>query len=475
MLQAIQTINNSDPFEMIKKADVVSFDVFDTAIVRPFLHHHEMYHIVEKLIKFPKFYKTRIKAEYFTRKLLIHTARTKQEVTMLDIYEHIHINTQTAINAEISLDIAICRQRRFVYQLYQFAINTGKRVIFTTDITYPTQAIVDILHKNGYTIYEKIYVSAEYNLSKHHGGMYKKILSDMHTTPRKILHIGDSIKADIHQAKKNGLRPLYIPRPYHCITKFLNEKKFQLRTTPLNSALFGCASNIVFNSSPSVVNRTLLLAFPMVYKLTVHALKTQNNVFVINAEVNNQIFNIFERIYTSLHGSKPKTVHININHLYASCVRTFEDMERLYTTLQPNIFAEFLETSYKIHNIANIESLRKYWSEIEMQSLKIRQNILESIKCLPDATIYNFTPHDNIKPFAQVLLNKELPNFYSINKVFERVINHATKRTITGKPKAEMIINQISSLLNKEIQTVVFPQVEQFFSTIGKYLHLPIW
>ena len=139
------------------------------------------------------------------------------------------------------------------------------------------------------------------------------------------------------------------------------------------------------------------------------------------------------------------------------------------------IFAEFLETSYKIHNIANIESLLKYLSEIEMQSLKIRQNILESIKCLPDATIYNFTPHDNIKPFAQVLLNKELPNFYSINKVFERVINHATKRTITGKPKAEMIINQISSLLNKEIQTVVFPQVEQFFSTIGKYLHLPIW
>ncbi len=297
----------------------------------------------------------------------------------------------------------------------------------------------------------------------------------MRTTPRKVLHIGDSLKADVHQARKNGIRPLYIPRPYHSVTKVLNEKKFQLRTTPLNSALFGCASNIAFNSSSEVPNQALLLAFPMVYKLTTHILKTQNNVFLVNAEVNNQIFNIFQKIYTMLHGIQPKTVHVNINHLYASCMRTFEDVERLHATLQPNAFTEFLKTSYKIHNVINIESLRKYWSEIEMESLKIRENILESIKHLPDKTVYNFTPYNDIKPFTQVLLNREIPRIHSVSKVFSKVINHETKRTITGKPNTEMIINQISSLSNKELQTVIFPQIDHFFSAIGKYLYLPIW
>lgn len=472
MFQEIPTVTNSDPFELIKKADIVSFDVFDTAVVRPFLHHHEMYHIIEKLLNFPKFHNARVKAELFTRNSLINTSHTKEEVTVLDIYEHIHIEKQKAINTEIMFDIEICRQRKFVYHLYQFAVNSGKKVIFTSDITYPTKAIADILHKNGYTTYEKIYVSAEHNLSKHQGGMYKKIISEMQTIPRKILHIGDSLAADVHQARKYGLRPLYIPRPYHCIQKAISESQYKLRTTLLNSALFGCASNVVFNNPSQNGSHRLLLAFPFIYKLANIASKTEGNVFLINAKKNNPVFNIFERVYTLLHGQKPAVVHVNINHVYASCVRTFEDMENIYSILPQNDFKDFLGATYNIHNIANIEGLRKHWNHIEMENLRIRQGTLESLELLPELNVYNFTMHENIKTFAQIALNKEIKNFKSIHKLLKGLISHETRWSIIGKPKVNFIIEEISSLTNKDVQTIIMPQVEQFFSTLGKYINL---
>jgi HAD superfamily hydrolase (TIGR01549 family) len=471
MLQEIQSIKNSDPLELIRRSDVISFDVFDTAIIRPFLHHHETYFIVEKLLKFHKFHKIRIKAEKFTRKELIHKTHAKEEVTILDIYEHIHINKQQAINTEIYFDIEICRQRKFIYKLYQFAVNLGKTIIFTTDITYPKKAIEQLLHKNGYTFYKNIYVSSEENLSKHQGGIYKQIILDMKISPHKILHIGDSIKADIQQARQHKIRSLYVPRPYHDLCKHINHKQFQVRKNALNSSLFAASSNVIFNNPSFKIERKHLVTMPLLFKLSRVVSQAQNNIFLINEALPNTLYHIFREIYQHFTKERIMVVEINVGKLYASSVRTFEDLVNIKQILSQNEFRNFILNHYNTEK-TELAELQTQWGQIEFLSMQIRKNTMENIQNLKDFTIYDFTFNNNTKIFIQNILNCVMPSFYTIDSILKKQIQKETSRTLTGKPKAEELINEMQTLSNEETQRYIIPQVHYFFNTLGKYTEL---
>ena len=475
MFHKILNIEQCDPFQKIKECEVVSFDIFDTAIVRPFLHHNEMYKIVEKLIPNKKFAKVRIRAERNTRNDLIHKKHLKEEITINDIYEHIHIDKDKAVEVELGFDLDICRKRQYIFKLYKFAVNLNKRIIFTSDITYPRAVIEEILRKNGYNTYEKLYISSEENLSKHQGGLYKKLIFEMNVAPHRILHIGDSIKADIHQARKHGIKPIHIQRPLHALSSVINQKKFCLEKNILNSALFASVGNII--CEPTIPQkRKFIVTFPFVYKLAMEILKEkkENPIFLINEGHGNGIFHLFSEVYSYFSKESVKFCEIDISQVYASSVRTFDDLRILKQNVSKENFAHIITFCFGVPSTITAENdiarLSAIWPEIEINALNLRKEIIEKCNFLKTQSVYDFTLSNGTKDFLQSLLGSKIKNYTQVHHSLEKVISNSTASVWLSKPNPLEIIEEMKSITNEEMQRYIFPQSQYFFSTLGKYL-----
>lgn len=473
MLEGIQNIKYHDPFEKIKRATVISFDIFDTAIIRPFLHHREMYYISEKELNAPGFHNIRINAENKARKNIIEKG-FKEDITLLDVYENININAQKAINTEIIIDINICGSRPYIYKLYRFAINLGKKVIFISDITYPRKAIINILHKNGYDKYHTIYISSEEMLSKAKGGLYKRVIEDLDLNPNKILHIGDSINADIQQAKLHGIQTLYIPRPYHELQKILNCKKYKMRSSAINSALFASAANTMFNNPVNDVSRKHLIALPVCYHFTSDIFnKNQHNntpiIAIIHSNHSNTLFHICNTIYKEVYSKTMMSCDVNINHIYAASIRTFMDLQTLAKALPTLEFQLFLRECYGI-NVANTSELLLSWHAIEMSSLQIRQNIIEKFDGIQNAIVYDFTFEHHIHTTIQKIFNNTIATYYNAQDLILHSIESITMPSFFMRPNSAKILIEMQSLTNEETQRYIIPQITYFKDKLAQYL-----
>ena len=475
MFQKILSIEQCDPFQKIKECEVISFDIFDTAIVRPFLHHNEMYKIVEKLIPNKKFASVRIRAEKHARNDLILKKKLKEEVTIDDIYEHIHIDKDKAVSFELGFDLDICRKRQYIFKLYKFAVNLNKRIIFTSDITYPRIVIEEMLRKNGYTHYEKLYISSEEKLSKHHGGLYKKLIFEMNVAPHRILHIGDSTAADIHQAGNHKIKPIHIKRPLHALANVIHPKRFCVEKNILNSALFASAANII--CEPTIPQkRQFLVTFPFVYKLAMEVLKAkkENAVFLINEGHGNGIFHLFSEVYSHFGTESVKFCEIDISQVYAASIRTFDDITILKQNTSKQNFAHILSAcfgvSQDIISTGDISELASIWHDIEISALKIRKELIEKCDFLKTQSVYDFTFSNGTKDFLQNLLSTEIKNYTRVHTMLEQVIVKSTASVWFSRPKPLEIIEEMKSITNEEMQRYIFPQSQYFFSTLGKYL-----
>ena len=78
----------------------------------------------------------------------------------------------------------------------------GKHVVVTTDCCYSSKQLCSILDKFGYTGFENVFVSCEYEVSKTQT-LFNKVISKY--PGENILHIGDDDVADIRAAEKVGL------------------------------------------------------------------------------------------------------------------------------------------------------------------------------------------------------------------------------------------------------------------------------
>jgi hypothetical protein len=199
--------------------------------------------------------------------------------------------------------------------------------------------------------------------------------------------------------------------------------------------------------------------------------QTKNNIFLINEALPNTLYHIFREIYQHFTTERIIIIEINVSKLYASSVRTFEDLVNIKQILSENEFRKFILNHYNIEKV-ELEELQTQWGEIEFLSMQIRKNTMESIQHLKNFTIYDFTFNNNTKIFIQNILNCVMPSFYAIDSILKRNIQKETRRTLTGKPKAEELINEMQTLTNEETQRYIIPQVHYFFNTLGKHTEL---
>ena len=244
----------------ISKASLVSFDIFDTLLVRPFQLPTDLFFFLEPIIAkivnrpFFSFYDSRTLAEKNVARRMIENQQDSMEYTYDEIYEEFLTLTTLSPNEiskikqlEQNTEFELCKANKKVKEIYDSCLAMDKIIVLTSDMYYPEFFVKKLLKKNDIQNYLKIYMSCDHKASKHHGSIYQKIISESQIPPNKILHIGDNLYADIKKAKKNNIKTFHIKKN---IDLLLENKRVQKiwkdlldHKRPETSIFFGIMAN----------------------------------------------------------------------------------------------------------------------------------------------------------------------------------------------------------------------------------------
>ena len=217
----------TEEFSEIKKMimnpniKIVSFDMFDTLITRPFFIPNEMFCLLNKLfiktfdlIKALDFSKIRIESERNLRK--IYDKKGIVEITLDEIYDYISKNynldsekLKKIKEKEIEMELFFCRRRNSGYELYSLAKHMKKKLILVSDMYLPEKVLKKILDKTDYT-FDEFYVSSTLKKNKSSGSMYEYVIEKEGT--KDIVHIGDNYDSDYLKPKEYDIKSAYLPK-----------------------------------------------------------------------------------------------------------------------------------------------------------------------------------------------------------------------------------------------------------------------
>lgn len=194
----------------IDACDVVSFDIFDTLLVRSTLVPADVFRNVAKrhADMIPEgfdFVKERIAREHE----LYHTMNPG----LHQIYEKIaaECNIEPDImdrlmKLELQEEMEVLRPRRTMLEMMQYARYKGKEICCISDMYIPKDEMQKILSKNG-IFPDELFISCEYGVSKSNG-LFEAARS--YYKNRRILHIGDNEAADINMASRYGINETFL-------------------------------------------------------------------------------------------------------------------------------------------------------------------------------------------------------------------------------------------------------------------------
>lgn len=196
----------------LEKYDVVSFDVFDTLVLRPFENPTDCFTLLgnkNKLFWFPKYRKA---AECTARK---KTKKPNKEIDIFDIYTELvnYYNipdVKIAAEEEIALEKSICYANPYMAEVCKRLSTMRKKTIAVSDMYLPEQYIRQILVNCGYEHISEIFVSCDYGVSKITGEL-QKIIQNKIGLDKKIIHIDDNGYC-INGCKKAGWGAIHYKR-----------------------------------------------------------------------------------------------------------------------------------------------------------------------------------------------------------------------------------------------------------------------
>ena len=196
---------------------VVSFDLFDTLLVRPVTNPHDIWRLVGKIVDVPYFREKRLVAERKTRQNLDFPAEDCNLDMIYDTYCSLFDSSESEAvqikEAEIQVEMDMLYARESMKYLYHEAKRAGKQIIIISDMYLSSDFVTDVLSKNGFDECSIIYMSSEKRLTKHSGNLFKLIASDFKEKgilPGEIIHVGDNERADYINALRAGFQAVYV-------------------------------------------------------------------------------------------------------------------------------------------------------------------------------------------------------------------------------------------------------------------------
>lgn len=192
--------------------DVISFDIFDTALYRAVDKPNDVFRLMGARVGMDNFSRVRKAAERHAR-VTNARLRDSREVTLEEIYAVMverYGADPTWMAIECELEIELSRPNPYIKEAFDRLRALGKRIIFTSDMYLPMSTIEQMLIRNGYYGYEKIYLSNETLLRKGDGGLQRLILAD-YGESASVVHVGDVFESDVERSLEVGMPALHNP------------------------------------------------------------------------------------------------------------------------------------------------------------------------------------------------------------------------------------------------------------------------
>lgn len=192
----------------IDKYDIISFDIFDTLLIRPFLKPTDLFDFLGFIKKDFDFSALRQLAEKMTRIRKTFKEKYSEDITYDEIYENIKPSKKSFKNFELEMETRTLNANFEMKEIYEYALKKNKKIIITSDMYMRREFLENILIKNGFEGFSKLYVSGEVQKTKGSGNLFDFIIEDLKIKPNKLLHIGDNEYSDYKVPKERGINAI---------------------------------------------------------------------------------------------------------------------------------------------------------------------------------------------------------------------------------------------------------------------------
>ena len=208
----------------LERCSVISFDIFDTLLVRFVEHPDDVFihladHAAFKAHTFSSPVSViRKTAEAQARQIALETIKSS-EVNLEEIYGRFcdlsGLSRDLApsfVEAEEQIERKLCVANQVMLALYHKAIQASRRVVYVSDMYHRPAFLASLLHDNGFAVIPgDLFVSSEHRVTKYDGKLFKVVVEKLGVPVDQILHIGDHPISDYQGARLLGLRALLHP------------------------------------------------------------------------------------------------------------------------------------------------------------------------------------------------------------------------------------------------------------------------
>lgn len=200
--------------EKISAYEIISFDIFDTLIFRPFSEPTDLFYFVGQKLGYMDFKRIRMEAEREVR-WKKYKKEESLEVTLAEIWTL--LEEKTGIPAEMGMDIEMetelefCYTNSFMWSVYEHLLKMEKKIVIVSDMYLPEAFLGKLLNHNGYYSFDKLYVSCEYNKNKGSGELFDVVKRDLHIQDGQMIHVGDNPRGDVQMPEKKKIHTCYYP------------------------------------------------------------------------------------------------------------------------------------------------------------------------------------------------------------------------------------------------------------------------
>lgn len=221
--------------------DVISFDIFDTLIFRPFSEPTDLFFFLGERTGILDFKRLRMQAEAEAR-VQKYKEEKHYEIKLSDIWSRLEneigVTKEQGMQMEQALEMEFCYANPFMQQVFTQLREHGKRIVITSDMYLSKAFLLELLQKNGYGGYEELYVSCEYEKSKAEGSLYE-VVKGAYPDTDSMIHVGDNPVSDVKNAKKHGFEVFYYPN--------VNRNALLYRAYDMSAVVGGAYRGIVNN------------------------------------------------------------------------------------------------------------------------------------------------------------------------------------------------------------------------------------
>ena len=234
-----------DLISEINRHDVISFDVFDTLLIRQVLYPDDVFENLENITGVKGFAKERIQAER-------EANRRYGAPRFEQIYGIVGENKKLSIEdaekcrlEELRYERKCLIPRNDMVKALKYAVEAQKDVYLVTNMYLPSEFLTSVLRDSDINGYKKLIVSCEYGKDKTNGLF--DVLS-CKAGNKTCIHIGDDMETDIETAKKYGFDTFRVLSPIDMLDISLYGKVLNAYKNLAEKNLAGVLISRFFNS-----------------------------------------------------------------------------------------------------------------------------------------------------------------------------------------------------------------------------------